>query len=243
MEKMRPTTDFGVLSPYLWRYGVLMEFSLKTRVLIGYFEVTWHIFIIHLKYFAVSDWLQSLFISSQAFIQYPSLLSAFHSFFLITSSDFSRTMFDERTDQWLIQGKGPETRSPPYFWTKLRLEGRKMFLRRPALPVIYGSGWPCAPPPPSQGLDPVLQIMTMMWWRRNLFFSFLQALSKRWWMSKLSLSSEIVKNKLTAIFHVTLKWNHSPAARGSTWVLNILNISMVDESTDLGNPIFHLLIE
>ena len=62
-------------------------------------------------------------------------------------------------------------------------------------------------------------------------------------MSKLSLSSEIVKNKLTAIFHVTLKWNHSPAARGSTWVLNILNISMVDESTDLGNPIFHLLIE
>ena len=147
MEKMRPTTDFGVLSPYLWRYRVLMEFFLKTRVLIGYFEVTWHIFIIHLKYFAISDWLKSLFISSQAFIQYPSLLSVFHSFFSITSSDFSRTMFDESTDQWLIQGKGPETRSPPYFWTKLRLEGRKMFLRRPALPFIYGSGWPSPPPP------------------------------------------------------------------------------------------------
>ena len=68
MEKMRPTTDFGVLSPYLWRYTVLMEFSLKTRVLTGYFEVTWHLFIIHLKYFTVSDWLKSLFISSQAFI-------------------------------------------------------------------------------------------------------------------------------------------------------------------------------
>ena len=25
MEKMRPTTDFGVLSPYLWRYTVLMR--------------------------------------------------------------------------------------------------------------------------------------------------------------------------------------------------------------------------
>lgn len=60
---------------------------------------------------------------------------------------------------------------------------------------------------------------------------------------KLSLGSEIVKNKSTASFHVTLKWNHSPAARCSTWVLNILNVSMVDESIDPGNPIFDLLIE
>ena len=37
----------------------------------------------------------------------------------------------------------------------------------------------------------------------------------------------IVKNKSTTIFHClhlfkTLQWNHSPTARGSTWVLNIL---------------------
>ena len=239
MEKMRPTTDFGVLSPYLWRNRILMEFSLKTRVLIGYFEVTWHIFIIHLKYFAVSDWLKSLFISSQAFIQYPSLLSAFHSFFSITSSDFSCTMYRPVADP----GEGPGNPVPPSFLDQTETRRAKNVFEETGPPLYLWVRMTVPPPPPSQGLDPVLQIMTMMWWRRNLFFSFLQALSKRWWMSKLSLSSEIVKKKLTAIFHVTLKWNHSPAARGSTWVLNILNISMVDESTDLGNPIFHWLIE
>ena len=146
MEKMRPTTDFGVLSPYLWRYRVLMEFSLKTRVLIGYFEVTWHIFIIHLKYFAISDWLKSLFISSQAFIQYPSLLSVFHSFFF---NNFERFLLHYvRWEYRLVAdpGEGPRGPAPPYFWTKLRPKGSKNFFEETG-PPPYRRDWMTAPTP------------------------------------------------------------------------------------------------
>ena len=143
MEKMRPTTDFGVLSPYLWGYTALMEFSLKTRALIGYFEITWHIFIIHLKYFAVSDWLKSLFISSQAFIQYPSLLSAFHSFFSITSSDFSCTMYRPVADP----GEGPGNPVPPSFLDQTETRRAKNVFEETGPPLYLWVRMTVPPPP------------------------------------------------------------------------------------------------
>ena len=166
---MRPTTDFGVLSPYLWRYRVLMEFSLKTRVLIGYFEVTWHIFIIHLKYFAVSDWLKSLFISSQAFIQYPSLLSVFHSFFF---NNFERFLAHYvRWEYRLVAdpGEGPRGPAPPLFLdqTEARRAEKLFWGDRPS-PLSKRLD-DRHPQPPSQGLDPALQIMTIMNLSKDVF--------------------------------------------------------------------------
>ena len=147
MEKMRPTTDFGVLSPYLWRYRVLMEFSLKTRVLIGYFEVTWHIFIIHLKYFAVSDWLKSLFISSQAFIQYPSLLSIFHSFFFNNCERF--LVHYVRWEYRLVAdpGEGPGNPVPPSFLDQTETRRAKNVFEETG-PPLYLWVWMTVPPPP-----------------------------------------------------------------------------------------------
>ena len=56
----------------------------------------------------------------------------------------NETKLPLRKRQWHIQGRGPG--GPPYFSTKMRLEGpKKIFWRPHPPPPISGSGWPDSP--------------------------------------------------------------------------------------------------
>ena len=74
-----------------------------------------------------------------------------------------------------IQRRGPGALPlpPPYFQTKLRLEGPKNWFLRPDRPLISGSGCPPPHAPLSEGREPPLLLISFI--KRKLSTSFMES--------------------------------------------------------------------